>query len=107
MLCMANVLREEVSKLGLARAPMLYWLHLIDYDEKFKCNYDELLEVVQELRKQLAQLNSNSPDDGAYVFWYEIYQTKFTITIGVCYDDYEVNEILTLDVHRVQDKGVR
>lgn len=104
---MANVLREEVSKLGLARAPMLYWLHLIDYDEKFKCNYDELLEVVQELRKQLAQLNSNSPDDGAYVFWYEIYQTKFKITIGVCYDDYEVNEMLTLDVHRVQDKGVR
>lgn len=104
---MANVLREEVSKLGLARAPMLYWLHLIDYDEKFKCNYDELLEVVQELRKQLAQLNSNSPDDGAYVFWYEIYQTKFKITIGVCYDDYEVNEMLTLDVNRIQDKGVR
>ena len=40
---MANVLKEEVSKLGLARAPMLYWLHLIDSDEKFKCNYDELL----------------------------------------------------------------
>lgn len=104
---MANVLREEVSKLGLARAPMLYWLHLIDYDEKFKCNYDELLEVVQELRKQLAQLNSDSTDDGAYVFWYEIYQTKFKITLGVCFDDYEVNEMLTLDVNRVQDKGVR
>lgn len=102
---MANVLREEVSKLGLARAPMLYWLHLIDYDEKFKCNYDELLEVVQELRKQLAQLNSNSPDDGAYVFWYEIYQTKFKITIGVCYDDYEVNEMLTLGVQRLQERG--
>lgn len=104
---MANVLREEVSKLGLARAPMLYWLHLIEGDEKFKCNYDELLEVVQELRNQLAQLNSNSPDDGAYVFWYALYQTKFKITLGVCFDDYEVNEILTLDVNRVQDKGVR
>lgn len=69
---MANVLREEVSKLGLARAPMLYWLHLIDSDKKFKCNYDELLEVVQELRTQLAQLNSDQTDDGAYVFWYEL-----------------------------------
>lgn len=104
---MANVLREEVSKLGLARAPMLYWLHLIDSDKKFKCNYDELLEVVQELRTQLAQLNSDQTDDGAYVFWYELYQTKFKITLGVCFDDYEVNEMLTLDVHRVQDKGVR
>lgn len=51
---MANVLREEVSKLGLARVPILYWLHLIEGDEKFKCNYDEFLEVVQELRNQLA-----------------------------------------------------
>lgn len=101
---MANVLREEVSKLGLAIAPMLYWLHLIECDEKFKCNYDELLEVVQELRKQLAQLNSNSPDDGNYVFWYDLYQTKFKITLAVCYDDYEVSEYLTLDVQRVQDK---
>lgn len=104
---MANVLREEVSKLGLARAPMLYWLHLIECDEKFKCNYDELLEVVQELRKQLAQLNSNSPDDGNYVFWYDLYRTKFKITLGVCYDDYEVSEYLTLDVQRVQEKGVK
>ena len=61
--------------------------------------------MVQELRKQLAQLNSNSPDDGAYVFWYEIYQTKFKITIGVCYDDYEVNEMLTLGVQRLQERG--
>lgn len=101
---MANVLREEVSKLGLARAPMLYWLHLIDYDEKFKCNYDELLEVVQELRKQLAQLNSNSSDDGVYVFWYDLKQTKFKITLAVCYGDYEVSEYLTLDVQRVQER---
>lgn len=104
---MANVLKEEVSKLGLARAPMLYWLHLIECDEKFKCNYDELLEVVQELRKQLAQLNSDQTEEGAYVFWYDLYQTKFKITLGVCFDDYEVNEMLTLDVHRVQDKEVR
>ena len=104
---MANVLREEVSKLGLVRAPMLYWLHLIEGDEKFKCNYDELLEVVQELRKQLAQLNSNSPDDGYYVFWYDLYQTKFKITLAVCYGDYEVSEYLTLDVQRVQGKEVR
>lgn len=104
---MVNVLKERVSKLTLARAPMLYWLHLIEGDEKFKCNYDELLEVVQELRNQLAQLNSDSPDDGAYVFWYELYQTKFKITLGVCFDDYEVNEMLTLDVNRVQDKEVR
>lgn len=104
---MTNVLKEEVSKLGLARAPMLYWLHLIECDEKFKCNYDELLEVVQELRKQLAQLNSDQTEEGAYVFWYDLYQTKFKITLGVCFDDYEVNEMLTLDVHRVQDKEVR
>lgn len=104
---MANVLREEVSKLGLARVPILYWLHLIEGGEKFKCNYDELLEVVHELRNQLAQLNSDSTDDGNYVFWYEIYQTKFKITLGVCDSDYEVTEMLTLDVHRVQDKGVR
>lgn len=102
---MANVLKEEVSKLGLARAPMLYWLHLIDSDEKFKCNYDELLEVVQELRNQLAQLNSDSTDDGNYVFWYEIYQTKFKITLGVCYSDYEVTEMLTLGVQRLQERG--
>lgn len=101
---MANILKEEVSKLGLARAPMLYWLHLIDSDEKFKCNYDELLEVVQELRNQLAQLNSNSPDDGYYVFWYDLYQTKFKITLAVCYGDYEVSEYLTLDVQRVQER---
>lgn len=101
---MANVLKEEVSKLGLARAPMLYWLHLIDSDEKFKCNYDELLEVVQELRTQLAQLNSDQTDDGYYVFWYDLYQTKFKITLGVCYDDYEVSESLTLDVQRVQER---
>ena len=44
---MVNVLKEEVSKLGLARVPILYWLHLIEGDEKFKCNYDEFLEVVQ------------------------------------------------------------
>lgn len=101
---MANVLKEEVSKLGLARAPMLYWLHLIDSDEKFKCNYDELLEVVQELRTQLAQLNNDQTDDGYYVFWYDLYQTKFKITLGVCYDDYEVSESLTLDVQRVQER---
>lgn len=104
---MANILREEVSKLGLARVPILYWLHLIEGSEKFKCNYDELLDVVHELRNQLAQLNSDPTDDGNYVFWYEIYQTKFKITLGVCGSDYEVTEMLTLDVHRVQDKGVR
>lgn len=102
---MVNVLKERVSKLSLARAPMLYWLSLIDDDEKFKCNYDELLEVVQELRDQLAQLNSDPTDDGNYVFWYELYQTKFKITIGVCYSDYEVTEMLTLSVQRLQEGG--
>ena len=62
---------------------------------------------MQELRKQLAQLNSDQAEEGAYVFWYGLYQTKFKITLGVCFDDYEVNEMLTLDVHRVQDKEVR